>query len=331
MTRVIGRLCDLARRARRDQEQQIVDELVRWSLDANHAWLCEGVQHEQPFLQISPASANTVLAWELAQLHREGYVGIGPLWVPRAWLADGERYRRCMLQIAEHVLGDAAGSAPEYVPKVAGELASLLAMWPHVLLLPTSRSLSLDDLLRLRAWPLHPLGVVPQPTRADGAVRSVAEYFAHDIDHARYKVREDLRARGRVVPDPYVDGSTFDAVRGAHRAVMAEAAPMVDAEGWRAAAQRAARLDEWLSAIGGERDPALAAAARWLLLELLHEKSLPPEPAVLLAALAGDAHVTKLAHKVARGFHGPHGPDAAALAALPSARTWWLRRLETSA
>jgi len=102
---------------------------------------------------------------------------------------------------AEHVLADAVGSAPEYVPKVAGELASLLAMWPHVLLLPTSRSLSLDDLLRLRAWPLHPLGVVAQPARADGAVRSVAEYFAHDVDHARYKVREDLRVRGQAVPD----------------------------------------------------------------------------------------------------------------------------------
>lgn len=331
MTRVIGRLFDLARRARRDDEQQLADELVRWSLDGNHAWLREGVQHEQPFLQVSPSAANTVLAWELDQLHREGYVAIGPLWVPRAWLADGERYRRCVLQIAEHVLADTTGSAPEYVPKVAGELASLLAMWPHVLLLPTSRSLSLDDLLRLRAWPLHPLGVVPRPMRADGAVRSPAEYFAHDVDHARYKVREDLRVRGRVVPDPYVDGSTFDAVRGAHRAVMAAAVPLVDAEGWRAAARRAARLDDWLLVIGAERDLALAAAARWLLFELLHEKSLPPEPAELLAALAGDAHVAKLAHKAARGFHGPHGPDAAALAALPAARHWLRRLLEPSA
>lgn len=331
MTRVIGRIDDLARRARRDQEQQIADELVRWSLDANHAWLREGVQQQQPFLQISPAAANTVLAWELDQLHREGYVGIGPLWVPRAWLADGERYRRCVLQLAEHVLADAAGSSPEYVPKVAGELASLLAMWPHVLLLPTSRSLSLDDLLRLRAWPLHPLGVVPQPKWADGAVRSPAEYFAHDVDHARYKVREDLLVRGRAMPDPYVGGSTFDAERGVHRAVMAAAVPLVDAEGWRAAAQRAARIDQWLLAIGAERDPTLAAAAQWLLFELLHEKSLPPEAAVLVPALVGDAHVGKLAQKGTRGFHGPHGPDAAALAALPSARTWLLRLLEQSA
>ena len=60
MTRVIGRLDDLARRARRDDEQQLADELVRWSLDKNHAWLCEGVQHEQPFLQISPSPANTL-------------------------------------------------------------------------------------------------------------------------------------------------------------------------------------------------------------------------------------------------------------------------------
>lgn len=331
MTRVIGRLDDLARRTRRAEEQQLADELVRWSLDANHAWLREGVQQQQPFLQISPSAANTVLAWELEQLHREGYVAIGPLWVPRAWLADGERYRRCVLQIAEHALVDAVGSAPEYVPKVAGELASLLAMWPHVLLLPTSRSLSLDDLLRLRAWPLHPLGVVERPTRADGAVRSPAEYFAHDVDHARYKVREDLLVRGRVVPDPYIEGSTFDAVRGAHRAVMAAALPLVDAEGWRAVAQRAARIDDWLLAIGDLPDPALVAATRWLLFELLHEKSLPPEAAVLVPALVGDAHVAKLAQKGARGFHGPHGPDAAALAALPSARTWLLRLLEQSA
>jgi len=330
MTRVIGRLDDLARRQRRQQEQQLADELVRWSLDGNHAWLREGVQQQEPFLQISPAAANTVLAWELEQLHREGYVAIGPLWLPRAWLADGERYRRGMQLVAEHVLAATAGSGPEYVPKVAGELAAMLAMWPHVLLLPTSRSLSPDDLLRLRAWPLHPLGVVPRPTRADGAVRSPAEYFAHDVDHARYKVREDLLVRGRVVPDPYVDGSTFDDGRGVHRAVMVAAVPLVDAEGWRAAAQRAARIDEWLLAIGAERDRALAAAAQWLLFELLHEKSLPPEASVLVPALVGDAHVAKLAQKAARGFHGPHGPDAAALAALPSARTWLLRLLEQS-
>ena len=144
-------------------------------------------------------------------------------------------------------------------------------------------------------------------------------------------MREDLLVRGRVVPDPYIEGSTFDAVRGAHRAVMAAALPLVDAEGWRAVAQRAARIDDWLLAIGDLPDPALVAATRWLLFELLHEKSLPPEAAVLVPALVGDAHVAKLAQKGARGFHGPHGPDAAALAALPSARTWLLRLLEQSA
>ncbi|MFN7590131.1 MAG: 2OG-Fe(II) oxygenase family protein [Planctomycetota bacterium] len=38
-----------------------------------------------------------------------------------------------------------------------------------------------------------PLGVVPRPTRADGAVRSVAEYFAHDVDHAQPHAGAELR------------------------------------------------------------------------------------------------------------------------------------------
>lgn len=324
MPRVLGRLTDLERRDRSAREQRLADVLVRWSLAANHEWLQDGVRRDEPFLQISTAAPGSVLAWELAQLHASGYVPIGPLWLPVRWLRDADGYRRCVRLVAEHCLAATEGSAPHYVAKVHGELEPLLAMWPHVLLLPTSRALSLDDLIELRAWPVRPLGVVVGPTRGDGAVRSPAEFFAHDLDHARFQVREDLLARGVVVPDPYVDGDTFDRARGMHRAVMHTAVPHVDADGWRQAAARSERAHGWLAAIDARTatDAALAEAARWLLFELVHEKSLPLEVGVLTAALAGDTHTAKLAQKATNGFFGVVGPSPTAVARLPDARSF---------
>lgn len=324
MPRVIGRLTDLERRDRRAREQHLADVLTHWSLAANHEWLLDGVRCEEPFLQISAAAPGSVLAWELARLHAGGYVPIGPLWLPVRWLRDVDGYRRCVRLVAEHCLAAAEGSAPHYVAKVHGELEPLLAMWPHVLLLPTSRPLSLDDLIGMRAWPVRPLGVVTGPTDADGAPRSPAEFFCHDVDHARYQVREDLLLRGIDVTDPYADGDTFDRARGAHRAVMHEAVPHVDADGWRQAAARSERVHTWLAAIDTltATDATLASASRWLLFELVHEKSLPIDVAVLTRALAVDTHTAKLRGKCARGFYGPQGPSAAVVDRLPDARRW---------
>lgn len=330
MPRVIGRLPDLQRRARRADEQRLADLLRHWSLDQNHAWVHDGVQRQEPFLQISAAPPGSVLAWELAQLHREGYVAIGPFWVPRRWLTDGDGYRRIVRLVAAHVGERTDGSEPHYVPKVAGELDALLAMWPYVLLLPTSRRLSCDELLRGRAWPVHALGVVARPSFGDGAVRSPAEFFAHDLDHARYKVREDLAVLGHAVPDPYVDGGTFDPVLGRHRAVMASVVPRVTADGWQRAASRALHLDDWCAAIDGEPDRALAEAARWLLFELLHEKSLPVEPAVLVPALASGAHTDKLRQKGASRFFGAAGPSPHAIASLDAAAAWLATTIEAA-
>jgi hypothetical protein len=247
--RLIGRLGDLERRERRAREQRLTDALVRWSLDANREWLVDGVQRGEPFLQISTAPADSVLAWEVAQLRQEGYVGIGPFWVPVRWLRDGEAYRRVVRLVADHVLLLPDGGEPVFVPKARAELEPLLAMWPFVLVLPLASTLSIDDLIAARAWPVHPLGVVKGPSLADGRVSSPAEFFCHDVDHARFKVREDLLARGVTIPDAYVHGSTFDPARGEHRSILPAALAHVDATSWREAAERSARAAAWLDAI----------------------------------------------------------------------------------
>ncbi|MBL9076189.1 MAG: hypothetical protein JNL08_01715 [Planctomycetes bacterium] len=319
-TRVIGRLGDLARRERQAGEQRLGDALERWSLAANRAWLADGVRAGEPFLQISPAAANSVLAWEIEQLQADGYVGIGPFWVPVRWLRDPACYRRVVGLVADHLLAAPQHGPPVYVPKARGELPALLALWPFVLVLPTSRRLSIDDLIVARAWPVHPLGVPGGPARADGAVRAPAEYFFHDVDHARFKVRADLLARGVAVPDPYVDGTTFDRDRGVHRSVLAAVVGHAAAVGWRGAAARSACAHAWLEAIRDAGEPALAEAARWLLFELVHEKGLPIDAAVLHGALATPVHEHKLAAKCRRGFYGAHGPSPAAVARLAAAR-----------
>ncbi|MFO0980918.1 MAG: hypothetical protein U1E76_04060 [Planctomycetota bacterium] len=57
-------------------------------------------------------------------------------------------------------------AAAVYVPKAAGELEPMLALWPHVLVIPLALALSARDLIRLRAHPVHVLGVVTCPPGA---------------------------------------------------------------------------------------------------------------------------------------------------------------------
>jgi len=322
VSRVIGRLDDLHARERRDGEQRLSDALTRWSLDGNREWLADGVRRGEPFLQLSAATAGTVLAWEIEQLRTDGYAGIGPFWVPVRWLRDPTSYRRVVRLVADHVSSLPETGERVYAAKARAELEPLLACWPFVIVLPTTKAFTIDELIAARAWPVHTLGVVAGPSRADGAVRSPAEFFFHDVDHARFKIREDLLARGFDVPDPYVGGTTFDEARGEHRGVMTAARPHVGAEGWRTAAARAAAVGSWLTAIANEPRRDLAEAARWLLFEMVHEKSLPIDRAVLGGALATDAHVVKLRSKCVSGFYADRGPSPAAVAALDAASSW---------
>jgi len=318
--RVIGRLGDLAQRERASGEQHFADVVAQWSFAANDEWLVDGVRLGEPFLQISAAAPGSVLAWEIARLRDEGCVRVGPFWLPVAWFRDAERYRRLVRLVAEHVLARPPWGDAVYVPKAGHELEPLLGLWPHVLVVPTSAALSIDDMIVGRAWPVHPLGVVERPTWADGRMLSPAELFFHDVDHARFKVREDLLARGIAIPDAYAAGSTFDAERGEHRGIMPAAQPHASMVEWQRASERAARVRGWLDAIASEARRELATAARWLLFELVHEKSLPIDGDVLTRALATPVHVEKLREKHAAGFYAGDAPPAAALAMLPAAR-----------
>lgn len=320
--RVLGRLADLAARERCEDEERLCDVLTEWSTSVNHAWLLEGTRRGAPFLQISSIAPGSVLAWEIAQLEAEGYVKIGPLWVPVVWLRAPARARMLTELLARHLLEMPDRSEALYVPKAAAELGALLALWPHALALPTSQSLSLDDLVLARAWPIHPLGVTNAPRLGDGRTLCPAEFFYHDVDHARFKVREDLLARGITLPDAYENGTTLDAASGAHRTFLAQAVQHVDADGWRHAARRATFARTVLRACTEEPERALGEAARWLLFELVHEKSLPLEPATLARALATPNHEEKLRMKCVRGFFGEDGPSAAAVARLDAARAW---------
>ena len=117
----------------------------------------------------------------------------------RRWGSDGASYHDLVRLCASYVMELEAivpVGEPVYVPKVRDELEPLLALWPHVLALPTIDHLSSRELLRLRAFPVHPLGITDKAVWADGRHVSPAEFFFHDLDHARYKVREDLLAMG---------------------------------------------------------------------------------------------------------------------------------------
>lgn len=322
MVYVIGRLDDLERREARPGEQQLGHVLARWSFDGNADWLGDGARRNEPFLQVSLAAPGSVLQWELERLQALGYLAVGPWWVPAAWFRDAASYRRVLTRIADHVLALPRTGEAIYVPKARAEFELLLALWPHVLALPTATALSIDELILGRAWPVHPLGVVAGTAWADGRVCDPAEFFCHDLDHARFKIREDLLARGVPIVDPYQHGSTFDQERGAHRTVLDLAAAFVDGDGWRRGAQRQARARAWLAAIAAEPRRSLADAARWLLFEMVHEKSLPLEPSVLGPALASRVHTDKLLAKSAHGFFGRHAPSPAALASLEAARVW---------
>jgi hypothetical protein len=239
------------------------------------------------------------------------------------WLGAGAGYHALVRLAARAVTGlggDEAAGAAEYVPKAAGELQPILRLWPAVLVVPATVAFTPRDLVRLRAYPVHPVGLVSEPTWADGRVCSPAEYFFHDLDHARFKVREDLRVEGVEIPDAYQAGTTADARTGRHRIILPAAEGRIGSTLWDRAGPRrelAARLLSCASGLGGAR----TAAANLLLFEIIHEKSHPLDPAVLARELASEAHVAKIRRKQASGFYGERGPGVATMAALDEARS----------
>jgi hypothetical protein len=236
------------------------------------------------------------------------------------WLADGASYHALVRLAARAVLeleGD--GSGADFVPKAIGELEPLLRLWPSVLAIPTTTTFGPLDMVALRAFPVHPLGLVVQPTWADGRPCSPAEYFFHDVDHARFKIREDLRVENVELPDAYRDGSTLDPQTGQHRTILAAAEGRIGTRLWdRVEARRALaqRLLTFAASLGGAR----ARAAEELLFEVIYEKSHPLDRAALDRELSSDEHVVKIRRKRASGFFGDHAPDDATMAALDEAR-----------
>lgn len=248
----------------------------------------------------------------------------------RRWGNDGASYHDLIRLCASYVMELEAivpVGEPVYVPKVRDELEPLLALWPHVLALPTIDHLSSRELLRLRAFPVHPLGITDKAVWADGRHVSPAEFFFHDLDHARYKVREDLLAMGVHIPDAYRDGTTFDPVARRHRAILPEAFGKVGPSLWSIAANRCSLVEDLFNRMDALSNRSLANAAEWLLFQILHEKSFPLHVPTLRRELATPHHIKLLHTKVDNGFYEKNTPSTDIMAQLNTARDWLIEVL----
>jgi hypothetical protein len=238
-----------------------------------------------------------------------------------AWRARGASYHDLVRLAARAALAlDRGDVTPVYRPKAAAELEPMLALWPRVLAVPTTVALSPADMIRLRALPVHPLGLVARPTWADGSLLSPSEYLFHDLDHARFKLREDCLAWGADVPDAYVDGSTLDARSGRHRSILPAVVDRIGAWPANDVPARWTRVQRLLAGVRAARDRATARAAELLLFEVVHEKGLPASRPALAQAFASDAHIVKLWRKHTTGFFGVDDPDSDVMNALSAAR-----------
>jgi len=246
------------------------------------------------------------------------------------WVTDGASYHDLVRLCASYVMELEAldpTCEPVFVPKVCDELEPLLALWPHVLALPIIDHLPARDLLRLRAFPAHPLGITAKAIWADGRRFSPAEFFFHDVDHARYKVREDLLAMGVHLPDAYQDGTTFDPVTGRHRSILPEAFGKIGPSLWSIAASRYSLVESLLNRMDALPNRSLASAAEWLLFQILHEKSFPLHVPTLRRELATPRHVQLLQTKVDNGFYEKNTPSPDVMAQLNAAHDWLLEVL----
>ena len=248
----------------------------------------------------------------------------------RRWLDDGASYHDLIRLCSSYVLELEAvvpTSEPVYVPKTRDELEPLLALWPHVLALPAINNLSPRELIRLRAFPVHPLGVTGNPVWTDGRQSSPAEFFFHDVDHARFKVREDLLAMGLALPDAYQDGTTFDPVTHRHRSILPDAFGKIGFSLWSLALERCSLVESLFNRMDALPDRSLADAAEWLLLQTLHEKSFPLDVPTLRRELATSRHVELLRTKVENGFYDKTTPPTEVMAQLSTAREWLMEVL----
>ena len=246
------------------------------------------------------------------------------------WFNEGASYHDLVRLCARYVMELEAivpASEPVYVPKTRDELEPLLALWPHVLALPTINELSARDLIRLRAFPVHTLGVTSRTVWADGRQCSPAEFFFHDVDHARFKVREDLLVSGLDLRDAYQDGTTFDSVTQRHRSILPEAFGKVGFSLWSMTAKRCALVESMLDRIDALPDRSLADAAEWLLFQILHEKSLPLDVPTIQRELATSRHVELLRKKVANGFYEKNTPQSEVMLKLDMASDWLMEVL----
>ena len=247
-----------------------------------------------------------------------------------AFTARGSSYHELIRCVAAYVVELAElepAAEPLFFPKVRGELEPMLALWPDVLVLPVLEPIAARDLIRLRALPVHPLGVVHGPAWADGRLCSPAEYFFHDLDHARFKVREDLLSLGIEIGDAYQDGSTFDPRLGSHRIILTEAQGKAGPALWDVAGARIALADHLLAALNSTPDRSLADGALLVLFEVVHEKSFPLDRGVLRRELSTRKHVDKLLQKQASGFFGPDAWPSQSRASLGRAGAWLLEVL----
>ena len=240
------------------------------------------------------------------------------------WLNDGAVYHDAVRICARYVLAldvFAPTLSTVYVPKARDDLEPLLDLWPDVLAWLT-HALSERSLIVLRPFPLHPLGVMAAPAWADGRLCGPGDFFFHDVDHARFKVREDLLAQGIAIPDAYVDGDTVDPTTQRHRSILPTARAHVDGSGWKRAIAGSDFVRAILDGIDAMTDRVLKDAADVLFFEILHEKSIAPYPRVLCATLRDDAHCRKILKKYGDGFYGDVPPASECIARLDDAGQW---------
>jgi hypothetical protein len=245
------------------------------------------------------------------------------------WEEAGASYHD-LVRLSSHYVRALDRASPPlptvYVAKACGELEPMLQLWPHVLVLPTTTKPSERELIELRAFPVHILGIVAQVEWADGRPCPPAEFFYHDLDHARFKLREDLAAQGVDIPDAYQNGTTLDPETGRHRLIV-YATTGHAATLWQGSAERLALARRLFASIDALTDRAQAIAADVLLFEIIHEKSFPLEPRVLRRELSSSAHLERIRSKLATGFYGLNPPPSASVASLEAARSWLLEAL----
>lgn len=103
-----------------------------------------------------------------------------------------------------------------------------------------------------------------RPSAADhGGIRDLLRL------RAWFKVREDLKSIGIAIPDAYQDGTTLDPATGRHRSILPAALGRTGPELWSRSAARLSLVEGLLGRIDALSDRALAAAAEWLLFQML--------------------------------------------------------------